>query len=308
MTSTWLSRSNAIWPLAPENAAWALGANASRKASVRRHWTRQRMTRNGPGVGAHAPEEGAQFRCAFVQSAPAQAPRRGPHAQHLRGHAGHDRVGRHVLGDDRARADDRVVADAHAAQHAGAVAHPDVVADAHVALVDALLADGALDLDDAVVEVDEHHAVGDDALAPDRHVLEGGDRALLPEHGLRADAHLALVRADLRAVADPRPAAQVEPGVLADLQRDARAHERDAVEHEPAAEAQLQPREAREEPEVLAVEHPVRAQEAHQRQRAAVQGRRLAAHDRRRALRDGLESDPGLQHAAGSLTGMMARP
>ena len=68
---------------------------------------------------------------------------------------------------------------------------------------------GRLDVDDAVVEVDEHHAVGDDALAADRDVLEGGDRALLPEHRLRADPHLALVRADLAAVADPRPAPEV---------------------------------------------------------------------------------------------------
>ena len=82
---------------------------------------------------------------------------------------------------------DAVVADRRAAQEAGAVADPDVVADAHVALVDALLADRALDLDDAVVEVDQHHAVGDDALAADRDVLEGGDRALLAHHGLRAD-------------------------------------------------------------------------------------------------------------------------
>jgi hypothetical protein len=67
------------------------------------------------------------------------------------------------------------------------------VPDVHVALVDALQADRPLDLDDAVVEVDEHHPVGDDALAADRHVLEGRDRALLAEHGLRADAHLALV-------------------------------------------------------------------------------------------------------------------
>ena len=102
---------------------------------------------------------------------------------------------------------DAVVADAHAAQDARAVADPDVVADAHVALVDPLLADRPLDLGDAVVEVDQHHAVGDDALAPDRDVLVGGDRALLADHGLRADAHLALVHADLAAVADPRPAA-----------------------------------------------------------------------------------------------------
>ena len=74
---------------------------------------------------------------------------------------------------------DRVVADRDAAQDAGAVADPHVVPDVDVALVDALLADRALDLGDAVVEVDQHHAVGDDALAADRDVLEGRDRALL---------------------------------------------------------------------------------------------------------------------------------
>ena len=62
---------------------------------------------------------------------------------------------------------------------------------------------GPLDLDDAVVEVDQHHAVGDDALAADRDVLEGGDRALLAHHGLGADLDDALVRADLGPVADP---------------------------------------------------------------------------------------------------------
>ena len=80
-----------------------------------------------------------------------------------------------------------VVADRDAAQDAGAVADPDVVPDAHVALVDALLADRPLDLDDAVVEVDHHHPVGDDALAPDRHALVGRDRAFLADDGLGAD-------------------------------------------------------------------------------------------------------------------------
>ena len=70
---------------------------------------------------------------------------------------------------------------------------------------------GPLDLDDAVVEVDQHHAVGDDALAADGDVLEGGDRALLAHHGLRPDLDLALVGADLRAVADPAPAAEAAP-------------------------------------------------------------------------------------------------
>ena len=101
------------------------------------------------------------------------------HAKDARGHARDDGVGRHVARDHRVRADHGVVADRHAAQDAGAVADPDVVAHAHVALVDALEPDRAVHLDHPVVEVDQHHAVGDHALAPDRHVLERGDRALL---------------------------------------------------------------------------------------------------------------------------------
>src|ERR687885_1838562 len=53
-----------------------------------------------------------------------------------------------VPNEDVGAADDRVVADRHAAQDAGAVADPDVVADVHVALVDALEADRPVDLDD----------------------------------------------------------------------------------------------------------------------------------------------------------------
>ena len=107
-----------------------------------------------------------------------QPPRRRPR---------HDGVVRHVLGDHGVPAHDCVVADRTAAQDAGAVADPAVVADADVALVDPLQPDRPLGLDDPVVEVDEHHPVGDDALAADRDVLEGGDRALLAHHRLRAD-------------------------------------------------------------------------------------------------------------------------
>src|SRR5436305_14547697 len=97
--------------------------------------------------------------------------------------------------------------------------------DSHVALVDPLLADRALDLDDAVVEVDDHRTVGDDALAPDRYALVGGDRALLAQHRLGPDRHLALVRADLGTSADPRPASQSHGRVSADLEPHLRAHE-----------------------------------------------------------------------------------
>src|SRR4029079_13111748 len=154
---------------------------------------------------------------------------------------------------DRRRADDRVVADRRAAQDARAVADPAVMADVHVALVDALQADRPVLLDHAVVEVDQHHAVGDDALAPDRDVLERGDRALLAHHGLGADRDLALVRADLGAVADPRPAAEPHDRIAADLERHARPDEAEAVGLQAPAPAELQPRPADDQPRVLAV-------------------------------------------------------
>src|SRR3954447_7898922 len=185
-----------------------------------------------------------------LTSAPAQRLGLLAHAQHARGDAPDDGVGGHVLRDHGARADDRVVADRRSPQDAGAVADPAVVAAVHVALVDALQADRAVLLDDPVVEVDQHHAIGDDALAPDRDVLEGRDRALLPEHRLRADRDLALVRADLRPVADPRPAPEMDLRPFADLERHARADEADAVGHEPSAPAQLQPDPAGEQPRI----------------------------------------------------------
>src|SRR4051812_4918982 len=215
-------------------------------------------------------------------------------AQDAAGEAGGDRVGRDRLRDDRVRPDHGVVADRHAAQDAGPVAHPHVVADVDVALVDPLFADRALDLDDAVIEVDEHHAVGDDALAPDRHVLERADGALLPDHRLGTDDDLALVRADLRAVADPGPAAEHDARPLADLEVHPGAHEADAVGLQPAAPAQLEPRPARDEERVLRREHAVGSHEPQDDEWPAVQGRRLAADDdvgrrhRRRWGQDGL--------------------
>src|SRR5690348_5429731 len=101
-----------------------------------------------------------------------------PHPDYSGRYAAHDRVFGHVLRDHGVRADHRVVAHGHAAQDAGAVADPDVVAHAHVGLVDPLDADRAVDLNHPVVEVDQHHAVGDHALAPDRDMLVRGDRAL----------------------------------------------------------------------------------------------------------------------------------
>src|SRR5204863_2730937 len=148
-------------------------------------------------------------------------------------------------------------ADGHATQDAGAVADPDVVADTHVALVDALEAHRSVDLDDAVVEVDQHHAIGDHALSPDRDVLIGGDRALLAEHCLRTDRHDALVRADLRAVADPRPAPELDARLLSDLDDHPGADECKAVEVDAAAVRgeELATREPHDEARVLQREH-----------------------------------------------------
>src|SRR5439155_8477408 len=170
-------------------------------------------------------------------------------------------VGGHVLGHYRARPDDRVVADRHPAQDARAVADPDAVAHANVALVDALEPDAPVDLHHPVIEVDQHHAVGDHALAPDRHVLVRGDRALLAEHGLRADRDDALVAADLRSVAEPRPAAELDPPSLADLERDLRPDECDAVGPQAPTTGRREesaPQQAEEQTRVLRGEHAVR--------------------------------------------------
>src|SRR5262249_31215441 len=90
-------------------------------------------------------------------------------------------------------------------------------------------------------------------------------RALLPEHGLGADLALALVHADLRAVADPRPAPEPQHRLAADLELHARPDERDPVGLQALAEAQLVSREPQQQPRVLEIEHAVAAHEAHQR-------------------------------------------
>src|SRR6202034_3245460 len=149
---------------------------------------------------------------------PAQLLWRLAHPQHLRGHTANNRVLGHVFGDHRVRAHDAVVPDANAPQNARPITHPNIAANPHVALVDALQSDRTLDLHHAVVEVDQHHPVGDDALAADRHVLVGGDRALLAHHGLRADRNFALVHTDLGVVSEPGPTADAERRVAADLQ------------------------------------------------------------------------------------------
>ena len=161
---------------ARHGARWAARAIPRRRPSpCRTRWPRSCSRSAARRPGPTAPSASAAPPAPRACAARARARRRRPRPSDV---LGHDGVG----------ADDAVVADGHAAQDARAVADPAVVADADVALVDPLQADRPLDLDDAVVEVDQHHAVGDDALAADRHVLEGGDRALLAEHGLGADS------------------------------------------------------------------------------------------------------------------------
>ena len=60
-------------------------------------------------------------------------------------------------------------------------------------------------------------------------MLESRDRALLAEHRAVADADDSLVRADLAAVADPRPAAQFDYRLAANLKGHIRADEEEAV-------------------------------------------------------------------------------
>src|SRR5215216_1798937 len=199
------------------------------------------------------------------------------HPQDARGHARDDGVGRHVARDDRARADHGVVADRHAAQDAGSVADPHVVAHAHVALVDALEPDRPVHLDHSVVEVDQHHAVGDHALATDRDVLVRGDRALLPDHGLRADRDRALVAADLAAMPHPGPAPQLERGPRPHLDAASGTHEREPVEPQARAQPQLEEAQPDDQPAVLQVQHPVPSHEAEQGEEAAPSGRRRTA-------------------------------
>src|SRR6476619_4320353 len=186
------------------------------------------------------------------------------HADHLRRHAPDDRVRRDVAGDDGVRADDGVVPDSHAAQEARAVADPDVGADHALARVDALHPDGALDLDHAVIEVDEHRPVGDHALLTDPHPLVRRDRAFLSHHGLRADLDDPLVAADLGAVPDPGEAAESDLSPLGDLELQGPPEENRPIGLPPPAGRGQEPAPeiAPEQAAVAPVEHAVAAVEA----------------------------------------------
>src|SRR5437763_8110659 len=208
----------------------------SASMAIWRNWTRRMRVWQAPASSAKPSCVTWRVSSTFRRSwrpdplLEAHPTRRLAHPDHPRRDSADHRVGGHILCHHRVRSDDRVVADRHPAEDAGAIADPHVVAHARVALVDALEADRPFNLHHAVVEVDQHHAVGDHALAPDRHVLEGGDRALLAHHRLRPDRDNALVAADLRAVPEPGPAPELDSRALSDLERDARADEAQAVE------------------------------------------------------------------------------
>ena len=84
-------------------------------------------------------------------------------------------------------------------------------------------------------------------------------------------SHLALVRADLRAVADPRPAPEVQPRVAgrSRASRPGRRSARPSVCRRPRKRSFSHARRS-EQARVAPGEHPVRAQEAQQRERPAV--------------------------------------
>src|SRR5262249_3901414 len=135
-----------------------------------------------------------------------------------------------------------------------------------VALVDALEPDGPIDLDHAVVEVDEHGPVGDHALLADPDPLVGRDRALLAEHGLRPDLDDPLVNPDLGPVADPGEPPEADGGPPRDLKLEVPAEEDRAVGLPPPAGGRQQPPPCvpPEQAGIADVEHAVLAEEANQ--------------------------------------------
>src|SRR4051812_46130156 len=163
-------------------------------------WLLARKAPAGPRCPKASIGRSLLFGRRFDRVWPLQRPWDLPHANHLGRDAADDRVGRDVARDHRVGAHDGVVADPDPAQEAGAVPDPDVRADHALAHVDALLPDRPLDLDDAVIEVDEHRPIGDHALLSDPHALVRGDRAVLTEDGLCPDLDDALVAADLRPI------------------------------------------------------------------------------------------------------------
>ena len=154
--------------------------------------------------------------------------------------------------------------------------------DPHVALVNPLLANRALDIDHAVIEVDQHHAVGHDALASYRNMLVGGDRAFLAEDRLGTHRHPTLVGADLASLSQPRPASQRHDRVAANLKRHAPAHEAKPVGLQPATPAELEPQPAGDQRDVGPAQQAAPPGEAQECDRAATERCGRPAHEGRR--------------------------
>ena len=160
-----------------------------------------------------------------------------------------------------------------------------------VALVDPLLADRPLDLDDAVVEVDEHRPVGDDALSPIGTC--GRRRSCTPGRSPSwPRSHLALVQRIL----EPSPIQAQRPKRPSRGGR-SRVSGRGQKKQMPsvcgARRAQLQQRVAREQARVAAVEHVVGAHEAEPARAAAAQRREAGSRRARIAGRRAERSSEG---------------
>jgi len=121
-----------------------------------------------------------------------------------------------------------------------------------------------------MIEVDEHRPIGDHALLPDPDVLIRRDRALLTEDGLRPDDDLALVAADLRAVAKPDEPPEPDRPLGADLYLKPLAEEEGAIgpPAPPRGREESPPRVPIREPRVLRREHPVAREEPEQSKHA----------------------------------------
>src|SRR5699024_7768689 len=115
--------------------------------------------------------------------------------EYPRGDAPEDGEGRMRAPHDRARSDDRVVADVRAAGDDALRRDPDVVPDAHRGLDDPLVLDRGLEVVDAVVEVADVDVVGEDARLADLDVEPGVDGVADADDRLGADAQRPLVRA-----------------------------------------------------------------------------------------------------------------
>ena len=133
------------------------------------------------------------------------------------------------MGHDGAHPDAGAVPDGDAAQHAGVGADDGALADRHRRGDQALLAHGALDVVDVVVEVDEHDLVLEPCAGADLDALVGRDDAALAQAGAGADG-------------DRSAGAEVEAAAGADAAAVGQRHDRARLEVE--AHAAAEPRAA----------------------------------------------------------------